>query len=185
MAAPAPAAVEDGWRAYLKGGTAEDPNVQVKLFTSKANFYNINCDSQLTGARLLEVTSQNKQTFIEDYLGTQLNALSKQTLQSWFKHIQSMFTTCTLHISTANINRYQYVFVCVFITFSYCHQLYGERGSSIMVSISVCYAGCPGSSLVRSASFRKVEFCQNVINLSPPLPPTGSPKVVPCVIMSM
>ena len=33
--------------------------------------------------------------------------------------------------------------------------------------------------------FRKVQFCQNVINLFPPVPLTGSTKAVPCVIMLM
>ena len=50
------------------------------------------------------------------------------------------------------------------------------RGNSIMVSISVCRAGRPGSSPVWSTCFRKVGFYQNVINLSPPVPMTGSPK---------
>ena len=44
-----------------------------------------------------------------------------------------------------------------------------ERGNSIMVSVSICQAGRPGSSLSRSACFRKVEFYQNVMNLSPPV----------------
>ena len=37
-------------------------------------------------------------------------------------------------------------------------------GNSIMVSISVCQAGHPGSSLAQSACFRKEEFYQHVIN---------------------
>ena len=45
-----------------------------------------------------------------------------------------------------------------------------------MVSVSVCQAGCPGSSPARSVCFRKIKFCQKVINLSLPVPTTGSPK---------
>ena len=47
-----------------------------------------------------------------------------------------------------------------------------------MVSISACQAGCPGSSLVWSAFFRKVEFYQNLMNLSPPVLATGSQKAI-------
>ena len=57
--------------------------------------------------------------------------------------------------------------------------------NSIMVSVSVCHAGRPGSSPAQSACFRKVEFYQYVIDLLPPVPTTGSPKCSPCVIMSM
>ena len=46
----------------------------------------------------------------------------------------------------------------------------------MMVSVSVCQAGPPGSSPARSVCFTKVEFYQNVINLSPPVPTTGSAK---------
>ena len=52
------------------------------------------------------------------------------------------------------------------------------RGNSTMVSISVCQAGRPGSNSVQSACFRKEEFFQNVMNLSPPVLTTGSPKAV-------
>ena len=45
-----------------------------------------------------------------------------------------------------------------------------------MVSVSACQAGLSGSSPVRSACFRKVEFYKNVINLSPPVLTTGLPK---------
>ena len=50
--------------------------------------------------------------------------------------------------------------------------------NSIMVSLSISQAGRPGSSLAQSVYFRKVEVCLNVINLSPPVPTTGSPKAV-------
>ena len=40
----------------------------------------------------------------------------------------------------------------------------GEIGI-IMVSISVCHAGCQGSSRVRSVCFRKVEIYQHAIDL--------------------
>ena len=59
------------------------------------------------------------------------------------------------------------------------------RGNSIMVSVFFCQAGCPGLSLVLSVCFRKVEFCQDVINMSPLVPPTGSVKAMPRVIMSV
>ena len=52
------------------------------------------------------------------------------------------------------------------------------QGKSRMVSISVCQASHPGSSLARSFCFRKVEFYQNVINLSPLGPTTGSQEAV-------
>ena len=54
----------------------------------------------------------------------------------------------------------------------------GVRGNSIVVSISVCQVGRPGSSPVQSACFRKVVCYQNVIYLSPPVPTTDSPKSV-------
>ena len=47
-----------------------------------------------------------------------------------------------------------------------------------MVSVSVCEVGHPGSSLVRSACYRKVRFYQHVIDFSPPVLMTGSPKAV-------
>ena len=47
-----------------------------------------------------------------------------------------------------------------------------------MVSNSVCQVGCPGSSLVHSACFRKVRFYQNVMTLSPPVRTTCSRKAV-------
>ena len=45
-----------------------------------------------------------------------------------------------------------------------------------MVSVFVCQAGRPGSSPVQSVYFRNVEFYQYVIDLSPSVPTTGSPK---------
>ena len=51
-------------------------------------------------------------------------------------------------------------------------------GNSIMVSIFVCQAGLPGSNLARSVWYRKVKIYQPVINLSPPVPTTGSQKAV-------
>ena len=51
------------------------------------------------------------------------------------------------------------------------------QGNSIMVSVSVCKAGHPGSSPVRSACFRKMRFYQHVIVLFLPVL-TGSPKAV-------
>ena len=54
------------------------------------------------------------------------------------------------------------------------------RGNNIMVSISVCH---PGLSLAQSICFRKVNFCQNVINLSSPVPPTGLYQR-PCHVLS-
>ena len=55
---------------------------------------------------------------------------------------------------------------------------YSGRRNSKMVSVSVCQAGHPGSSLARSICFRKVEFYQHVIDLSPPVLTTGSTKAV-------
>ena len=52
------------------------------------------------------------------------------------------------------------------------------RGTSIMVSITVCQAGRPGLSITGFVCFRKVEFYQHVIDLSPPVPTTGSPKTI-------
>ena len=52
------------------------------------------------------------------------------------------------------------------------------RGNSIVVSISVCQAGHPGSSPARSVCFRKVGFYHCVINLFPPVPMTGSKKAI-------
>ena len=51
-------------------------------------------------------------------------------------------------------------------------------GNSIMVNFFVCQAGRPGSSPAQSICFRKVEFFQSVINLSPPVSTTGSPKPI-------
>ena len=51
-------------------------------------------------------------------------------------------------------------------------------GYGIMVSVSVCQVGHPGSNPVCSARFRRVRFYQNDINLSPPVQTTGSPKAV-------
>ena len=51
-------------------------------------------------------------------------------------------------------------------------------GNGIMISVSVCQEGHPGSSPARFVCFRKVEFHQCVFNLSPPVPTTGSPKAV-------
>ena len=45
-----------------------------------------------------------------------------------------------------------------------------------MVSVSVCQMDRPGSRPARSVCFRKVGFYQHVINLSPPVPTTGSAK---------
>ena len=50
--------------------------------------------------------------------------------------------------------------------------------NSIMVSISVRQAVCPGLSPVWSVCFRKVEFYQHAIHLSPPESTTGSPKAI-------
>ena len=57
----------------------------------------------------------------------------------------------------------------------------GGRGreNSIIFSISICQACHPGSSSARSVCFRRMEFYQNVINLSTPVPTTGSPKAIP------
>ena len=52
------------------------------------------------------------------------------------------------------------------------------QSNGIIVSISVCQAGRPGSSLVRSVCFRNVEFYKNASNLFPPVPKTGSPKAL-------
>ena len=52
----------------------------------------------------------------------------------------------------------------------------GGWGNTTVVSISVCQAGCTGSSLARSACFRKVEFKQGAIDLFPPMLTTGSTK---------
>ena len=52
------------------------------------------------------------------------------------------------------------------------------QGNSVMVSVSVCQVGRLGSSPVWSACFRKVVYYQWVMNLSPPVPTTGSPKAV-------
>ena len=52
------------------------------------------------------------------------------------------------------------------------------EGKSIMVSVSVCKVGCPGSSPARSVCYRKVEIYQHVINLFPPVLMTGSTKAV-------
>ena len=57
------------------------------------------------------------------------------------------------------------------------HRL-GDRENSIMVSISICQAGWPGSSPVLSTCFRKVEFYQGAIDLFPPVLTTGSTKAV-------
>ena len=51
-------------------------------------------------------------------------------------------------------------------------------GNSIMVSIFICHVGHSGSKPVWSICFRKVKCYQNVINFSPPVPTTGSPKAV-------
>ena len=53
-----------------------------------------------------------------------------------------------------------------------------EQGNSIMVSVSVCKLGRPGSIPARSVCFRNVEIYQHVINLFPPVLTTGSTKVV-------
>ena len=61
----------------------------------------------------------------------------------------------------------------------YCATIYNVRrgrGNGIVVSVSICQVGLPGSSPVRSAYFRKVVCYQNVINLSPPEMTTGSSK---------
>ena len=47
-----------------------------------------------------------------------------------------------------------------------------------MVSVFVCQVGHPGLSPAWSVCFRKEEFYQYVINLSPPVPMTGSPKAI-------
>ena len=62
---------------------------------------------------------------------------------------------------------------------------YSQRGREIahvVVSVSVCQAGRPGSR--PAACFRKVEFYRCAINLSRPVLMTGSTGR-PCVIMSM
>ena len=51
-------------------------------------------------------------------------------------------------------------------------------GNSIMVSVFICQAGRPGSSLAWFVCFRKVEIYQHVINLFSPVPTTGSTKAV-------
>ena len=51
-------------------------------------------------------------------------------------------------------------------------------GNSVMASFSVCQAGCPGLSPALSVCFQKVEFYQDIIVLSLPVPTTGSPKAV-------
>ena len=65
-------------------------------------------------------------------------------------------------------------------TFIHCRKIdvLGGLGNSIMVSISLCHAGRPGSSLVRSICVRKVEFYQHAVDLSPPVLTTGSTNVV-------
>ena len=56
--------------------------------------------------------------------------------------------------------------------------------NSVMVSISVCEVGHPGSSPAQSICIsQKVEVYQCVINLFPPVLMTG--LTGPCVIMSM
>ena len=60
----------------------------------------------------------------------------------------------------------------------YLYHWWRGQGNSIMVSISVCQAGHPGSRPVHSVLFRKVVRCQNVMNLSPPVLTTGSPEAV-------
>ena len=57
------------------------------------------------------------------------------------------------------------------------------RGNSIMVSVSVCHAGRPGSSSVWSVCFRKVEFYQHAIVSNNA--DYWFTKRRPCVIMSM
>ena len=47
--------------------------------------------------------------------------------------------------------------------------LCGVRGNTILVSVSVCQAGRPGSNPARSACFGKVRFFQQVIDLFPRL----------------
>ena len=56
------------------------------------------------------------------------------------------------------------------------------QGNSIMVSASVCQSGRPGSRPVQFACFRRVVCYQNVINLSPPVGKTGSPKTAPVLL---
>ena len=51
-------------------------------------------------------------------------------------------------------------------------------GNSIMVSVSFYHVGRQGSSPPRSICFRKVDFYQHAIDLSPPVLMTGSPKAV-------
>ena len=51
---------------------------------------------------------------------------------------------------------------------------------NIMVSVSSCQAGHPGSRPAQSAWFRKVEFYHNAINLFLPVPTTGSPRPSMC-----
>ena len=57
-----------------------------------------------------------------------------------------------------------------------------EQGKCIMVGVSICQVGRPDSSPVQSACFRKVVCYQNVKNLSPPVPTTGSPKAIHVVL---
>ena len=64
-----------------------------------------------------------------------------------------------------------------------CHGTVVSPGSSLGqcdcgFSVSVCQTGCPGASPVRSTCFRKAVCYQNVMNLSPLMPTTGSPKSV-------
>ena len=53
------------------------------------------------------------------------------------------------------------------------------RGNSTVVSVSVYEAGGPGSLPAGSACFRKVEFYQGAIDLSPPVLTARSVKAVP------
>ena len=81
---------------------------------------------------------------------------------------KSMLTFCS---SKKTVNQ------CLWNPFYICWPMLC-RGSSTVLSISVCQGGHPVSRPARSACYRKVRFYHCVIESFPPVPTTGSKKAV-------
>ena len=66
------------------------------------------------------------------------------------------------------------------LSFAQPHQLhmFGGRGNSILVSVSVSQGGCPGSNAGTVLLFQKGGILPECYELSPPVPMTGSQKAI-------